>query len=135
MRVLASPVMLSTLANGKIVRGLSGIPSEGPVLFVGYHNLLGLDVLTLIPEFMTESNILLRGLAHPIMYFKSKEGGLGDLSPYDVMRIMGAVPVSGINLYKLMSSKSHVLLYPGGVREALHRKVYLLIVTKLYSLF
>lgn len=135
MRVLASPVMLSTLANGKIVRGLAGIPSEGPVLFVGYHNLLGLDVLTLIPEFMIESNILLRGLAHPIMYFKSKEGGLGDLSPYDVMRIMGAVPVSGINLYKLMSSKSHVLLYPGGVREALHRKVYLLIVTKLYSLF
>lgn len=135
MRVLASPVMLSTLANGKIVRGLAGIPSEGPVLFVGYHNLLGLDVLTLIPEFMTQSNILLRGLAHPMMYFKSKEGGLGDLSPYDVMRIMGAVPVSGINLYKLMSSKSHVLLYPGGVREALHRKVYLLIVTKLYSLF
>lgn len=135
MRVLASPVMLSTLANGKIVRGLAGIPSEGPVLFVGYHNLLGLDVLTLIPEFMIESNILLRGLAHPMMYFKSKEGGLGDLSPYDVMRIMGAVPVSGINLYKLMSSKSHVLLYPGGVREALHRKVYLLIVTKLYSLF
>ncbi|KAH9791708.1 AB hydrolase-1 domain-containing protein [Citrus sinensis] len=122
MRVLSSPVMLSTLANGKIVRGLSGIPSEGPVLFVGYHNLLGLDVLTLIPEFMIESNILLRGLAHPMMYFKSKEGGLGDLSPYDVMRIMGAVPVSGINLYKLMSSKSHVLLYPGGVREALHRK-------------
>ena len=135
MRVLSSPVMLSTLANGKIVRGLSGIPSEGPVLFVGYHNLLGLDVLTLIPEFMIESNILLRGLAHPMMYFKSKEGGLSDLSPYDVMRIMGAVPFSVINLYKLMSSKSHVLLYPGGVREALHRKVYLLIVTKFYSLF
>ncbi|OMO99361.1 Diacylglycerol acyltransferase [Corchorus olitorius] len=35
---------------------------------------------------------------------------------------MGAVPVSPGNLYKLMSSKSYVLLYPGGVREAFHRK-------------
>ncbi|GFY87136.1 transferase [Actinidia rufa] len=36
-----SPVMLSTLKNGKIVKGLAGIPSKGPVLFVGYHMLLG----------------------------------------------------------------------------------------------
>ncbi|XP_042969326.1 acyltransferase-like protein At3g26840, chloroplastic isoform X5 [Carya illinoinensis] len=41
---------------------------------------------------------------------------------YDENRIMGAVPVSGTNFYKLLSSKSHVLLYPGGMREALHRK-------------
>ncbi|KAJ9557582.1 hypothetical protein OSB04_012196 [Centaurea solstitialis] len=66
-----SPVMLSTLENGKIVRGLSGIPSEGPVIFVG---------------------------------------------------IMGAVPVSAANLFKLLKLKSHILLYPGGMREALHRK-------------
>ncbi|KAK3026747.1 hypothetical protein RJ639_042200 [Escallonia herrerae] len=64
LEVLTSPVMLSTLGNGKIVRGFAGIPSKGPVLFVGYHMLLGLE--------------------------------LGPLS--------------------------HVLLYPGGVREALHRK-------------
>ncbi|KAK4603173.1 hypothetical protein RGQ29_011941 [Quercus rubra] len=37
-------------------------------------------------------------------------------------KIMGAVPVSASNLFKLLSSKSHVLLYPGGVREATHRK-------------
>ncbi|KAK9272198.1 hypothetical protein L1049_002569 [Liquidambar formosana] len=37
---------------------------------------------------------------------------------------MGAVPVSGTNFYKLLSLKSHVLLYPGGVREASHRKVF-----------
>ncbi|KAG5254339.1 acyltransferase protein [Salix suchowensis] len=30
-----SSVMLSTLEDGKIVRGLAGIPSEGPVLFRG----------------------------------------------------------------------------------------------------
>ncbi|WRX19848.1 Diacylglycerol acyltransferase - like 6 [Theobroma cacao] len=74
-----SPVMLSTLENGKVVRGLAGIPSEGPVLFP-------------------------------------------DPSMFDVIRIMGAVPVSATNFYRLLSSKSHVLLYPGGLREALHRK-------------
>ncbi|XP_045823569.1 acyltransferase-like protein At1g54570, chloroplastic isoform X2 [Trifolium pratense] len=35
---------------------------------------------------------------------------------------MGAVPVAPSNLFKLLSSKSHVLLYPGGMREDLHRK-------------
>ncbi|KAL6136034.1 hypothetical protein ACLB2K_061336 [Fragaria x ananassa] len=68
LNILMSPVMLSTLADGKIVRGFAGIPTEGPVL------------------------------------------------------LMGAVPVSGRNFFKLLSTKSHALLYPGGVREALHRK-------------
>ena len=35
---------------------------------------------------------------------------------------MGAVPVAPSNLFKLLPSKSHVLLYPGGMRKALHRK-------------
>ena len=48
-----------------------------------------------------------------------------DVSQYDMYRIMGAVPVSASNLFKLLSSESHVLLYPGGVREASHRKVTL----------
>ncbi|PPS00136.1 hypothetical protein GOBAR_AA20511 [Gossypium barbadense] len=45
-----------------------------------------------------------------------------ELSDFDILRVMGAVPVSSANFYKLMSSKSHALLYPGGIREALHRK-------------
>ncbi|PIA26035.1 hypothetical protein AQUCO_10000006v1 [Aquilegia coerulea] len=77
--IALSPVMLSTLDDGKIVRGLAGIPQKGPVVLVGYHMLLGLE-------------------------------------------IMGGVPVSPSNFYKLLSQNSHVLLYPGGVREALHRK-------------
>uniref|UniRef100_A0A803KWH7 Serine aminopeptidase S33 domain-containing protein n=1 Tax=Chenopodium quinoa TaxID=63459 RepID=A0A803KWH7_CHEQI len=58
--IATGPVMLSTLEDGKIVRGLAGIPIE--------------------------------------------------------------VPVSASNIYKLLSSGSHILLYPGGVREALHDK-------------
>ncbi|KAH9791739.1 AB hydrolase-1 domain-containing protein [Citrus sinensis] len=119
---LTSSVMLSTLPDGKIVRGLSGIPSEGPVLLVGNHMLLGLEALPMVPTFMIERNILVRAIAHPMVFFNAKDGGLPDLVTYDTFRIMGSVPVSAINFYKLVSSKAHVLLYPGGVREAFHRK-------------
>ncbi|KAL4333814.1 hypothetical protein GQ457_07G000290 [Hibiscus cannabinus] len=119
---ITSPVMLSTLEDGKVVRGLAGIPSEGPVLFVGYHMLLGFELAPLVLQFMMERNILLRGIAHPMMFNRLKEGKMLDLASFDSYRLMGAVPVSGPNFYKLLSSKSHALLYPGGVREALHRK-------------
>lgn len=118
-----SPVMLSTLESGNIVRGLSGIPSEGPVLFVGYHMMLGLELAPLIARIYSERGILVRGVAHPLMFKKLKDGKLPDLSSYDTHRIMGAVPVSPTNLFKLFKTKSHILLYPGGMREALHRKV------------
>ncbi|KAK3183867.1 hypothetical protein Dsin_031153 [Dipteronia sinensis] len=116
------PVLLSTLEDGKIVRGLAGIPSEGPVLFVSYHMLLGLELYPLVTQFMIESNILLRGIAHPMAFKRLKDGKLPELSTFDTFRMMGAVPVSAANFYKLLSSKSHVLLYPGGMREVLHRK-------------
>ncbi|KAK6153333.1 hypothetical protein DH2020_012972 [Rehmannia glutinosa] len=77
--VAFNPVMLSTMDDGKIVRGLAGIPSEGPVLLV-------------------------------------------DLSVYDLLRAVGGFPVSATNLYRLLSMKSHVILFPGGVREAFHHK-------------
>ncbi|WRX19846.1 Diacylglycerol acyltransferase - like 7 [Theobroma cacao] len=117
-----SPVMLSTLEDGEVVRGLAGIPSEGPVLYVGYHMLLGFELAPMVIQFFMERNILLRGIAHPMMFFRLREGNMVDLAAFDTFRLMGAVPVSGPNFYKLLSSKSHVLLYPGGVREALHRK-------------
>ncbi|XP_026461091.1 acyltransferase-like protein At1g54570, chloroplastic [Papaver somniferum] len=120
--VAANPVMLSTLENGEVVKGLGGIPSDGPVVYVGYHMLLGLELGPLVSRFLAEKNILLRGIAHPMMFAKIWERSLPDSSSFDVYRIMGGVPVSANNFYRLLSKKSHVLLYPGGVREALHRK-------------
>ncbi|THG00827.1 hypothetical protein TEA_014239 [Camellia sinensis var. sinensis] len=79
LRTVTSPAMFSTLEDGKIVRGLSGVPNEGPVLLVGYHMLLGFELGPLVEEFLMEKNVMIR-------------------------------------------AKSHVLLYPGGAREALHRK-------------
>lgn len=119
------PVMLSTLEDGKVVRGLAGIPSEGPVLFVGYHMLLGIEIIPFVVQLLTDRNILVRGIAHPALFVRVKDRRAPEpeLSNFDVLRVMGAVPVSPANFYKLMSSRSHALLYPGGVREALHRKV------------
>ncbi|CAA0824610.1 Esterase/lipase/thioesterase family protein [Striga hermonthica] len=119
---VTSPVLLSTLKSGEIVRSLGGVPSDGPVLYVGYHMMLGLELVPLVSRFWRERNILLRGMAHPMIFTKLREGKLPALSAYDTFRTMGAVPVSGPNFYKLFSSNSHILLYPGGMREALHRK-------------
>nr|VDD03271.1 unnamed protein product [Brassica rapa] len=117
-----SPAFFSTLENGTIVRSLAGIPSEGPVIYVGNHMLLGIELLQLAIHLLKEKNIMLRGLAHPMMFSKTVGSKLPDMQMFDSVRIGGAVPVSSLNFYKLLRSKAHVLLYPGGVREALHRK-------------
>ncbi|KAL0773655.1 hypothetical protein Bca101_038806 [Brassica carinata] len=117
-----APVFLSTLDDGTVVRSLEGIPSEGPVLYVGNHMLFGLELRPAAIHFLKERNILLRGLAHPVMFTKKIGSKLPDMQMFDSARIIGAVPVSNMNFYKLLRSKAHVVLYPGGVREALHRK-------------
>ncbi|XP_026385556.1 acyltransferase-like protein At1g54570, chloroplastic [Papaver somniferum] len=122
VNMAADPVMLSTLEDGKIVRGLAGIPSEGPVLFVGYHMLMGFDLAPLISTFLEQKNILVRGIAHPMFFQNELEKRQLDPSLFDTLKILGAVPVSPTYFYKLLAEKSHVLLYPGGVREAFHRK-------------
>ncbi|XP_050369316.1 phytyl ester synthase 2, chloroplastic-like [Argentina anserina] len=122
MKIMMSPVMLSTLEDGKIVKGLAGFPSDGPVVYVGNHMLLGLDVFPMVAQLAEQKGIYMRGIAHPVMFMKWNKGKLPDLPFSDDFELMGAVPVSGKNFFKLLSTKSHILLYPGGIREALHRK-------------
>ncbi|XP_073025974.1 phytyl ester synthase 1, chloroplastic-like isoform X2 [Primulina eburnea] len=117
-----SPVMLSTMEDGTIVRGLSGVPTQGPVLLVGYHMLMGLEIFPLITEFLRERGIMVRGIAHPTLFSHLLEGETKEFSVCDFVRLYGALCVSPSNLFKLLGMKSHVLLYPGGAREALHRK-------------
>lgn len=95
---------------------------EGPVLIVGYHMLLGIELIPLVCQFFIQRKIVLRGMAHPMLFVKLKDGRLLDSFPFDQIGIFGGVPVSAVNFYKLLSLKSHILLYPGGIREALHRK-------------
>ncbi|KAM0880848.1 hypothetical protein ACQ4PT_033295 [Festuca glaucescens] len=55
---LLSPVMLSTMKNGKIVRGLAGVPDKGPVLFVGYHQLLAIELSSLVEGFLRKKKTI-----------------------------------------------------------------------------
>lgn len=115
--------MFSTLDDGRIVRGLVGVPKEGPVLFVGYHMLMGFELFPLVEEFLREK-IVVRGLAHPVIFTDPLECLTSEFSVQDLQKVLGAVPVTASNIFRLLSTKSHVLLYPGGAREALHYKVY-----------
>ncbi|KAJ4838462.1 hypothetical protein Tsubulata_046401, partial [Turnera subulata] len=81
-----------------------------------------LDDGKIVREYLREKNIVVHGLAHPVLFTGNIEGSSPEFSMYDWMKVMGAVPVTGSNLFKLLSAKSHVLLYPGGAREALHYK-------------
>uniref|UniRef100_A0A175YFW7 Serine aminopeptidase S33 domain-containing protein n=1 Tax=Daucus carota subsp. sativus TaxID=79200 RepID=A0A175YFW7_DAUCS len=121
-RYYVSPVMLSTMPDGKIVRGLAGVPNEGPVLLVGYHMLLGTELVPLALEFLREKKVLIRGLTHPTLFSQQAASSSNEFSFFDLLKVFGALPVTPSNLFKLFSTKSHGLLYPGGAREALHRK-------------
>lgn len=115
--------MFSTKEDGSIVRGLSGVPDEGPVLLVGYHMLMGLELAPLMEQFLREKKIMVRGIAHPSFFTPVTEDQNNEPSIIDYIKVYGAVPVGGTTLFKLFASNSHVLLYPGGAREALHFKV------------
>ena len=73
-----------------------------------------------------ETGRLLRGLAHPMLF--EGAGGvpgvrtgdrIGDKNMYETF---GAVPVSARNAHKLLSKGEAVLLFPGGISEAMHGK-------------
>ncbi|XP_047971452.1 phytyl ester synthase 1, chloroplastic-like [Salvia hispanica] len=122
LRLGVSPVMLSTMADGEVVRGLSGVPDQGPVLLVGYHMLVGAEISTIAEEFLREKKVMIHGLAHPMIFGKDMEAACQEASAFDYFKVFGAIPVSAANLCRSLIEKRHVLLYPGGVREALHRK-------------
>ncbi|KAG5244936.1 acyltransferase protein [Salix suchowensis] len=122
LQTASSAAMFSTLDDGKIVRGLGGVPDEGPVLLVGYHMLLGLELSSLVEAFLREKNIMIRGMTHPMAFSGGAENSSAEFQMTDWMKVMGAVPVTASNIYRLLSTNSHVLLYPGGAREAFHYK-------------
>jgi len=84
--------------------------------------LLGLEIDPLFDAFLREKNIIIRSMAHPVL-FTMPETSRREISHFDFIPLFGALPVSPINMYRLLSRNSFVLLYPGGAREAFHRKV------------
>ena len=64
-RRLVSPRFFSTAADGSVEDGLFNVPSEGPVLFVGNHQLFGLDGVHIVEEFLRERRLALTPLVYP----------------------------------------------------------------------
>ncbi|CAK9864341.1 unnamed protein product [Sphagnum jensenii] len=122
LRQVTSPVFFSTAEDGGVIQGLSNIPTDRPVMLVGYHMFLGLELGILVADFWNETGILLRGLAHPISVGKMYEDFVPDRAMGDPARLGGAVSVSGKAMFQLLKSGASVLLFPGGQREAGHRK-------------
>ncbi|XP_024358571.1 phytyl ester synthase 1, chloroplastic [Physcomitrium patens] len=117
-----SPVFFSTKDTGKVEQNLSNVPNDRPVLFVGNHMYMGLDLSLIIYQMFKERGIMIRGLAHPMLFETKMEEDLQEGTMPDLFREFGAVPVSGNSMFKLLKKGYSTLLYPGGAREALHRK-------------
>ncbi len=152
-RRLTSPVFISTYMDGNKVSGLGALPMPGqdrPILFVGNHQSLALDMGVFCEELLKTRGIMLRGLAHPAI-FSSARGTTNKGSEEDPARLdampafinalngrenngtrnrsfevfleeFGAVPVGPTNFVKLLQNKEAILLYPGGVKEAYRKK-------------
>lgn len=114
--------MFSTTEDGNIVRGLSGVPNKGPIILVGSHMLLGTEISSLVQEFLKEKNIMVHGMAYREIFSPKFEDPSKMFSLLDIFKVFGALPVSTRNICKVLSNNSYVLLYPGGIREALHHK-------------
>lgn len=120
VRQLTSPQFFSTTKTG-IVQGLSGVPEGDPILLVGNHMLMGMEIIPLITEFMKRKQ-LIRGVGHPVIFSKTFEKGLTEPGFNDDARVFGSFMAGKKNFYNVLSNKECTLLYPGGAREALHRK-------------
>jgi len=133
-----SPVFFSTSPDGAVQRGLGAVPVGGegrPVLLIGNHQIFGADLGIILREFIRERRTLPRGLAHPMTFSpspsESEQGsgrgrgqgqgqGQGLASNGGLFLRFGAVEVSPMSLYDLLSRNETVLLFPGGVKEAFH---------------
>jgi pimeloyl-ACP methyl ester carboxylesterase len=71
-RTLTSPVFISTAADGSMALGLDNVPLheeyDRPIVFVGNHQSLALDMGIFVEEMLRERRRLLRGLAHPAIF-------------------------------------------------------------------
>lgn len=88
---------------------------------------VGLDLGMIIAELLEERGIIVRGLAHPVIFQSpSRTPGIqsSDSGPFgnDLFQKFGAVMVTPKNYYRLLQTGQNALLFPGGVREVFHGK-------------
>lgn len=122
MKQVFSPVYFHLKDDGLVKRGLPQLTKERPILLVCNHTFVGFDLGIIVGSFMESQNVMIRALAHPLLTIDQPGEVMAPSSMPDLTRLMGAVPVSGSNLYKLLAAKETVFLLPGGMREAVKRK-------------
>jgi 1-acyl-sn-glycerol-3-phosphate acyltransferase len=94
--------------------GLENIPAEGPVMLVGNHSMVPLDVYLLNQELRRRYGRVLRGLGDDAL-----------MSPAFIRRYVqwhGGVRGSRENCLDLLAHGEMILVLPGGTREALRLK-------------
>lgn len=62
---LTSPIFFSTGDDGKVQEGFGGVPSTGPILFIGNHQLFAVDLNILVEELYTQHGLLARSALRP----------------------------------------------------------------------
>lgn len=94
--------------------GLENLDRKKPSILVGNHSLYSYDVAILLVELKMQKDIELRALGDR-MHSKV---------PYwrDLLENHGVVPATPENCAQLMKTKQHILVFPGGAREAFKRK-------------
>ncbi len=94
--------------------GLEHVSKDKPTLFVGNHSIYAYDVAIFTVELKLQRNIETRALAD-IIHSKI---------PYwrDVLENHGVVPGTPENCADLMAKRQHILVFPGGAREAFKRR-------------
>ncbi len=107
-------VGLLELLMSPVTTGLERAPREGPVLFVGNHEVYGLDVPMVCLEIYEKTGRPVRGLGDHNHFALP---GWGEL-----LRRFGGVDGTRENCARLFEAGEQVLVFPGGGREVMKRK-------------
>ncbi|HEY6131368.1 MAG TPA: lysophospholipid acyltransferase family protein [Halioglobus sp.] len=94
--------------------GLEHLDKKKPSILVGNHSIYAYDVALMLVELKLQKDIVLRALGDRmhanIPYWR------------DLLEHHGVVPGTPENCAQLMKSKHHILVFPGGAREAFKRQ-------------
>lgn len=98
---IVSPVFCSRdPATGSRAFGLAGVPDPAeagrPVIFVGNHQLLALDLGPLVREFLIEKGFAPRGLAHPINFPDVLSEMIAEMTPAPPLEGIGPLDAVGL---------------------------------------